>query len=62
MIFVVATKKLSLFGSGKYLSKDRFLLPDGLAVFFYDDVSVSREYKDFGLMRFTDIEEPIKFA
>ena len=62
MIFVVATKKLSLFGSGKYLSKDRFLLPDGLAVFFYDDDSVSREFKDFGLMRFTDIEEPIKFA
>ena len=62
MIFVVATKKLSLYGSGKYLSKDRYQLPDGLTVFFYDDDSVSKEFRNFGLIRVSDIEEPIKFA
>ena len=62
MIFVVATKMLSLYGSGKCLSKDRYRLPDGLTVFFYDEESISREFSKFGLIRMTDIEEPVKFT
>ena len=62
MIFVVATKELSLYGCGICLSKDRYRLPDGLTIYFYDEESISREFSKFGLIRITDIEEPIKFA
>ena len=34
MIFTVVSKKASMFGSGKYLSKDRFKIMNGLNVFF----------------------------
>ena len=62
MNFVVAAKELSLYGCGICLSKDRYRLPDGLTVYFYDEESISREFSKFGLIRITDIEEPIKFA
>ena len=61
MIFVVTSKQNSLYGSGKYLSKDRFEIAKGLRVFFYDPESVSKEFSDFGLIECTDIEEPVKF-
>jgi len=62
MNFVVAAKELSLYGCGTCLSKDHYMLPDGLTVYFYDEESISREFSKFGLIRMTDIEEPIKFA
>jgi SAM-dependent methyltransferase len=62
MIFVLATKKLSMYGSGKFLSKDRYEISKGLKVFFYDDLSVSKEFSEFGLSQFYDIAEPVKFV
>jgi SAM-dependent methyltransferase len=62
MIFVVATKKLSMYGSGKLLSKDRYEISKGLRVFFYDDQSVLKEFSEFGLSWFYDIAEPVKFV
>jgi hypothetical protein len=32
-----------------------------LKVFFYDTNSVTSEFKTFGLVECTDIEEPVKF-
>jgi SAM-dependent methyltransferase len=61
MIFVIACKKTSLYGKGRYLSKDRFEISKGLKVFFYDSESIESEFKDFGLVEFKDIEEPVKF-
>jgi len=61
MIFVVASKQTSMYGSGRFLSKDRFEVSKGLKVFFYDSESVLKEFSDFGLTNFEDIEEPIKF-
>lgn len=61
MIFAVASKQMSLFGTGKLLSKDRFELAKGLKVFFYDSESVAREFFPFGLTECMDIEEPVKF-
>ena len=62
MIFVVATKQMSLFGNGKYLSKDRYRISNGLEVFFYDDASITKEFSGFGMLRHCNIFEPIKFA
>jgi len=60
MIFTVASKKASTYGDGKYLSRDRFKIMNGLNVFFYDSGSVQREFGDHGLIEFFDIDEPIK--
>ncbi|MCX6223832.1 MAG: class I SAM-dependent methyltransferase [Bacteroidia bacterium] len=61
MIFLIASKQMSVYATGKYLSKDRYEISKGLKVYFYDDESVIREFSDFGLIEFKDIEEPVKF-
>jgi len=60
MIFTVVSKKASMYGNGKQLSKDRFEIMKGLNVFFYDTDSVKQEFGQFGLEEFTEIDEPIK--
>ena len=60
MIFIVVSKKATMYGNGKKLSKDRFEIMKGLKVFFYDYDSVNREFEKYGLMEFSEIEEPIK--
>jgi SAM-dependent methyltransferase len=61
MLFTVASKANSLFGTGKYLSKDRYEIARGLRVYFYDSDSVLDEFSDFGLIDCKDIDEPVKF-
>ena len=61
MIFVVASTQMSMYGTGKYLSKDRFEISKGLKVFFYDSKSVFREFSPYGMIDSEEIEEPIKF-
>jgi 2-polyprenyl-3-methyl-5-hydroxy-6-metoxy-1,4-benzoquinol methylase len=60
MIFTVVSKKASMYGYGKQLSKDRFEILEGLEVFFYDSNSVTQEFEKFGLIEFSEIDEPIK--
>ncbi len=60
MIFVIASKKASMFGNGRFLSKDRYEIQKGLNVFFYDSESVNQEFKEYGLVEFNEIDEPIK--
>ena len=61
MVFVVASKNLTMYGKGKFLSQDRYEIAKGLQVYFYDDLSVSKEFSDFGLSQCYDIAEPVKF-
>jgi SAM-dependent methyltransferase len=61
MIFIFTSVKNSLYGSGKFLSKDRYRIPDGLKVFFYDEESIVKEFGPFGLTTYEEIEEPVKF-
>lgn len=60
MIFTVVSKKASMYGNAKRLSKDRFEIMKGLSVFFYDSDSVKREFEKYGLLEITEIDEPIK--
>jgi SAM-dependent methyltransferase len=62
MIFVVATTQMSMYGTGKFLSKDRYRISSGLNVFFYDDASVINEFTRFGLTTHYNIAEPVKFT
>lgn len=61
MIFVVASKQTSIYGNGRYISKDRYEITKGLKVYFYDSESVFKEFSAFGMIEYKDIEEPIKF-
>jgi SAM-dependent methyltransferase len=61
MIFVVASDQMSLFGSGRLLSKNRYEISKGLKVFFYDSDSVSNEFSEFGMTECKDIDEQVKF-
>jgi SAM-dependent methyltransferase len=61
MIFVVTSKELAYYGTGKYLSKDRFQISNGLQVFFYDQDSIRKEFSPYGLVEFYPIREPVKF-
>lgn len=60
MIFTVISKKSPMYGNGKQLSKDRFEVMKGVGLFFYDSDSVINEFEEYGLMEFTEIDEPIK--
>lgn len=61
MIFTVASKQMSYYGSGRILSKDRFRIMNGLNVYFYDTISLQKEFAGCGIVEIRAIDEPIKF-
>ena len=61
MFFAVASKEMSLYGSGRFLSKDRYEISKGLKVYFYDNIGVAKEFLNFGMVECKEIEEPIKY-
>jgi len=61
MIFVTVSKGYTkLYENGRPVSKDRFRIQNGLDVFFYDSVSIEREFGKFGLIEYREIEESVK--
>ena len=61
MFFSTISKKDALFTKGKPVSKDRFEIMRGARLFFYDSDSIKREFENYGLIDFLDIDEPMKF-
>jgi SAM-dependent methyltransferase len=61
MVFTVITKRAFTWGKGTALGNDRFELFGGVKIFFYDEVSVSREFKDFGLVEVSEVQEDYPF-
>lgn len=60
MIFTAISKKAPMFGKGTRLSKDRFEIMKGVKMFFYDSDSVKQEFEKYGLVEFSEIDEPSK--
>lgn len=60
MVFAVVSKDYKLYGNGKLVSQDRFRIDKGLTVFFYDSISIEKEFGKFGLMEYLEIDEPVK--
>ena len=60
MVFVVVSKENKLYGSGRPVSVDRFLIDKGLTVFFYDSATIEKEFSLFGLVEYCEIDEPVK--
>ncbi|MDR1172470.1 MAG: class I SAM-dependent methyltransferase [Bacteroidales bacterium] len=61
MIFSAVSKRDAMYGKGKQMSKDRFDMPHGAKLFFYDSDSIRREFGKYGLIGFSEIDEPVKF-
>ena len=60
MVFIVASKENKLYGNGRPVSIDRFLIDKGLTVFFYDSATIEKEFSPFGLLEYCEIDEPVK--
>ena len=61
MIFAVVTKKAQIYGQGKYVSKDRFEIFDGVKIFFYDRESVNTEFEKAGLFEILEVDDIYPF-
>ena len=60
MVFVIISKEYPLFGNGKQVSRNRYQIEKGLTVFFYDSEAIEKEFGLFGLMEYTEINEPVR--
>ncbi|WP_066223222.1 class I SAM-dependent methyltransferase [Formosa haliotis] len=60
MVFVAISTSDRSYGKGKLLDKDLYLTKHGVALFFYNEDSITEAFKDFGLMKTKEISEPTK--
>ncbi len=60
MFFTVVSDQSNMFGMGRKLSRNRFEVMKHLKVFFYDSKTVQKEFENYGLVDFHEIDEPIK--
>lgn len=70
MIFTAVSKKAPMFGKGKKINESYYETMPGVKIFFYDSESIKREFQEYGLVEFFEIDErdsdnkdkaPIKF-
>jgi SAM-dependent methyltransferase len=58
MIFTAISKEAPMYGQGASLGEDSYERLPGLNMFFYDAVSVKRDFGPYGLVGFFGIDEP----
>lgn len=58
MIFTVISKKAPMYGQGPKLGDDWYERLPGLPMYFYDAESVKREFGPYGLVAWSEIDEP----
>lgn len=61
MIFTVISKEAVTYGTGEFISKDRYEIIDGVKMFFYDIESIHAEFDKAGLYEITEITENFPF-
>jgi SAM-dependent methyltransferase len=61
MVFTVISKEAHTYGQGKFVSKDRYEIFDGVKMFFYDRESIKSEFGKAGLFEITEISESHPF-
>lgn len=60
MVFAVVSKEYKMYGNGKLVSNDRFMIEKGLTLFFYDSATIEKEFAPFGMVECREIDEPVK--
>lgn len=61
MVFTAVSKKASTFGQGRFISKDRYEIFNGVNMFFYDRESITAEFGESGLFEIMEITENYPF-
>jgi SAM-dependent methyltransferase len=61
MVFTVISKEAHTYGKGKFLSKDRYEIFEGVNMFFYDRASIHAEFDQAGLFEIIEITENLPF-
>jgi 2-polyprenyl-3-methyl-5-hydroxy-6-metoxy-1,4-benzoquinol methylase len=61
MVFVAISKEASTYGQGKFVSKDRYEIFDGVKMFFYDRESINTEFSKAGLFEIAEVTENYPF-
>jgi len=57
MVFTAISKQAHTYGQGKFISKDRYEIFEGVQMFFYDRESIAEEFGNAGLMEVIEVEE-----
>lgn len=50
MIFTAISKSAPNYKKGKFISEDRYEFHEGVTIYYYDEVSVQNEFREFGIM------------
>ncbi len=58
MIFTAISKQAPMYGQGPRLGDDWYERLPGLPMYFYDAASVKREFGPYGLLEFSEVDEP----
>lgn len=61
MVFTAITKEAHTYGKGKFISKDRYEIFDGVQMYFYDKEAIYAEFDQFGLFEITKLNESFPF-
>lgn len=60
MIFTTVSKNAPMFGKGKQLDENYFEIMEGVKMFFFDADTIKQGFGKYGLVEFSEIEEPSK--
>lgn len=60
MIFTTVSQKAPMYGKGKQLAKDYFEIMEGVKMFFYNATSIKQDFDKYGLVEFSELDEPNK--
>ncbi|MEO8960506.1 MAG: class I SAM-dependent methyltransferase [Ginsengibacter sp.] len=57
MVFSVISKEAPIYGRGKFISKDRYEIFEGIKMYFYDRESIKAEFDQVGLFEIMEISD-----
>ena len=60
MVFVALSTNDKRYGIGEALEKNTFHSPNGLNLYFYDEVAIKEEFGDYNIIEVKEINEPEK--
>lgn len=58
MIFSVISKRAPMYGQGEQIGEDWYRMPYGVDLFFYDTLSIERDFGPYGLREVSEVDEP----
>lgn len=61
MVFTAISKEADTYGTGNFISKDRYEIFDGVQMFFYDREAIHVEFGKAGLFEIMDVNENYPF-